>query len=164
MIRQSDGVTYSSFSGCTSTAVSCIGPISVLQAAPYTLVWGASIYAKVLATNAFGSSVASAPGNGALITTNPDPPSTLANNVAVTSSTVIGITWIAPTVVGGTAVTSYRVSWDQGTGTYVVLASGITTASYSTTATLTPNTNFSFKVESRNAFGFSTSFSNEVSI
>ena len=59
----------------------------------------------------------------------------------------------------------YRVSWDQGTGTgiFVVLATGITgltTVSYRTTATLTANTFYSFKVESRNAVGYSTSFSN----
>ena len=74
------------------------------------------------------------------------------------------MTWIAPTVVGGTAVIDYRVSWDQGTSTYAVLESGITTTSYQTTATLTANTVYKFKVESRNAYGYSTSFSNEVSI
>jgi hypothetical protein len=74
------------------------------------------------------------------------------------------MTWVAPTVVGGSAVIYYKISWDQGTATYVVLASGITTASYTTTATLTANTYYSFKVESRNAFGFSTTYSNIVSI
>ncbi len=56
------------------------------------------------------------------------------------------------------------MSWDQGTSNYVILAQSVTTAYYSTTATLTSNTVYKFKVESRNAFGFSTSFSNEVSI
>jgi len=45
LIRQSDEVTYSSFSGCTSTAVSCIVPISVLQAAPINLIAGFSVFA-----------------------------------------------------------------------------------------------------------------------
>ena len=67
-------------------------------------------------------------------------------------------------MVGGTALIDYRVSWDQGSESYIVLASGVTTAFYTTTATLTANTVYKFKVESRNAFGFSTSFSNEVSI
>jgi len=74
------------------------------------------------------------------------------------------MTWTAPTVVGGSAVIDYRISWDQGGSTFAVLATGITTTSYSTTATLTPNTVYKFKVESRNAYGYSTSFSNEVSI
>jgi len=74
------------------------------------------------------------------------------------------MTWTAPSVVGGTAVIDYRISWDQGGSSYAVLATGITTTSYSTTATLTANTVYKFKVESRNAYGYSTSFSNEVSI
>ena len=108
--------------------------------------------------------MASISGNGAVITTNPDPPSSLANNAAITSASVIALTWTAPSVIGGTAVIDYKVSWDQGGSTYALLASGITTASYSTTAPLTPNTVYKFKVESRNAFGFSATYSNEVSI
>lgn len=116
----------------------------------------------MLATNVVGSSAASTPGYGAVILTNPDPPSALANNPAITSATVIGMTWTAPTVVGGTPVIDYRISWDQGTSQYTDLATGITTLSYSTTATLTANTVYRFRVESRNAYGYSTSFSNEV--
>jgi len=74
------------------------------------------------------------------------------------------MSWTAPTVVGGTPVVDYRVSWDQGGSSFAVLATGITTTSYSTLASLTPNTIYKFKVESRNAFGYSMSFSNEVSI
>jgi hypothetical protein len=77
---------------------------------------------------------------------------------------VIALTWTVPTVVGGTAVIDYRVSWGQGTSNFEILAQGVTTAYYSTTTTLIPNTVYKFKVESRNAFGYSTSFSNEVSI
>jgi len=118
----------------------------------------------VLATNIVGSSIASLAGNGATILTNPEPPSLLTNNAAVTSASVIGMSWTAPTVVGGTPVIDYRVSWDQGTSTYTVLATGITTISYQTTISLTANTVYKFKIESRNAYGYSTSFSNEVSI
>jgi hypothetical protein len=87
----------------------------------------------VLANNEFGSSGLSLSGNGAVIITNPDPPSLLANNAAITNASVIGLTWVAPTAVGGTAVIDYQVSCDQGTGTYAVLASGITTAFFTTT-------------------------------
>ena len=58
----------------------------------------------------------------------------------------------------------YRISWDQGISSYVVLVNGITTTSYTTSAALTPNTVYKFKVESRNAFGFSTTYSNEATI
>ena len=164
-IRQSDGSTFTNESAnCNVSTTTCTVPISVLLASPYNLAWGASIYAKVLATNVVGSSSASTSGNGAVITTNPDPPSSLVSNAAITSASVISMNWAAPAVNGGTAVIDYKVSWDQGGSTYALLASGITTASYSTTAPLTPNTVYKFKVESRNAFGFSTTFSNEVSI
>ena len=163
-IRQSDGTTYTTESAnCNVSTTSCTVPISVLQASPYNLPWGSSVWATVLATNVVGSSAPSSAGYGATILTNPDPPTSLANNAVITSASVIGMTWTAPTVVGGTPVIDYRVSWDQGTSTYTVLASGITTLSYSTTATLTANTVYKFKVESRNSYGYSA-FSNEVSI
>jgi hypothetical protein len=112
-IRQSDGTTYTTESAnCNVSSTSCTVPISVLQASPYNLAWGASVYATVLATNVVGSSVASTAGNGAVITTNPEPPSSLTNNAGITSASVIAMTWTAPTVVGGTAVIDYRVSWD----------------------------------------------------
>jgi len=72
--------------------------------------------------------------------------------------------WNAPTVVGGTPVIDYRVYYDQGTSNYIVLAEGIKNLSYTTSVSLTANTVYKFLVESRNAFGYSTSFSNEVSI
>jgi hypothetical protein len=46
----------------------------------------------------------------------------LANNAAITSASVIALTWTPPAVNGGTAVIDYQVSWDQGGSTYVVLA------------------------------------------
>ena len=57
-ILQSDG-TYTAYTGCSGTAVSCTVPISVLQATPYNLANGASVSARVKATNAFGTSAAS---------------------------------------------------------------------------------------------------------
>ncbi len=60
----------------------------------------------------------------------------------------------------------YRVSWNQGIAinTYIVLSPAITTSYYTTTAVLTPNEFYFFKIISRNAFGFITTYSNEVSI
>jgi len=112
-IRQSDGTTYTTESAhCNVFTTSCTVPVSVLQASPYNLAWGSGIWATVLATNVVGSSLDSIPGYGAVILTNPEPPSSLINNGAITSSTVIGMSWNAPTVVGGTPVIDYRVSWD----------------------------------------------------
>jgi len=44
------------------------------MSAPYNLAWGASVHATVLATNIVGNSAISASGNGAVILTNPEPP------------------------------------------------------------------------------------------
>ncbi len=60
-------------------------PITVLQAAPFSLPWGSSIYAKIIANNLVGSSVTSQVGNGAVILTKPDPPKSIANLPLVTS-------------------------------------------------------------------------------
>ena len=107
-IRHSDGTSFTAESAyCNVSTTTCTVPISVLLAAPYNIVWGSSVYATVLATNLVGSSSASLISNGAVITTNPNPPSSLANNAAVTSASVIALTWTAPAVNGGTAVIDY---------------------------------------------------------
>lgn len=134
------------------------------MASPYSLNWGDSIYAKVKATSVVGDSGNSPAGNGAVILTNPDPPVTLANNVASTSSTKIAMTWSAGASDGGTPVIDYRISYKLTSDlSFAVLVSGVTTTSYETTS-LTQGSQYVFKVESQNAFGFSTSFSNEVTI
>lgn len=53
----------------TSTAISCTIPVNVFRTAPFELEWGASIFAKVIAINAYGDSVESLEGNGAVIAT-----------------------------------------------------------------------------------------------
>ena len=103
-------------------------------------------------------------GNGAVILTNPDAPTALANLPLVTDATKIGLIWQTGAANGGTPVIDYRLSWDQGTNTYQVLAIGITTTSYTTIITLTSDTVYKFKVESRNAFGYSTTYSSEISV
>jgi len=86
-IRQSDGTTYTTESeNCNVSTTSCTVPVYVLRAAPYNLDWGSSIWAIVLATNVVGTTNPSAPGYGATILTNPEPPSSLINNAAVTSA------------------------------------------------------------------------------
>jgi hypothetical protein len=79
----------------------------------------------------------------------------LANNVAVTTATVIGLTWNNGISTGGSPIIDYRVSYDQSTGVYVVLGTGIVPRSYSTTVTLTPGAIYKFRVEARNSVGYS---------
>ena len=113
-IRQSDGTTFSTESAnCNVSTITCTVPISILQAAPYNLAWGASIYATVIATNVAGSSAASPSGNGAVIATNPIVPS--APTTTVNSNTSVTINWVAPAD-GGSVITAYTVAIQQSNG------------------------------------------------
>ncbi len=120
-IGQSDGTTFTVYAGCSGTAVSCTVPISVLQAAPYSLANLASVYATVFATNAVGISSTSTSGNGAVLPTAPSvpaPPTT--TNL---SSTSVKINWVAPAD-GGSVITGYTVAIRQSDGvTFTAYAS-----------------------------------------
>jgi len=63
-----------------STTTTCSIPVAVFRSAPYNFDWGDSIYAKVIASNTYGSSLESLEGNGAVITTTPDKPINLAED------------------------------------------------------------------------------------
>ncbi len=56
----------------TSIATTCTIPVTALRASPFSLAWGSSVYAKVVAKNLYGSSLESSAGNDAVITTTPD--------------------------------------------------------------------------------------------
>jgi hypothetical protein len=124
-IRQSDGVTFTAYAGCTGTAVSCTITNSVLQAAPYSLANGAVVYATVFAKNAIGISSTSSTGNGAVLPTVPSAP---AAPTTVVSGTNTIITWVAPAD-GGSVITDYIVTIRQSDGvTFTVYASCTGTA------------------------------------
>lgn len=116
-IRESDLTTFTEDSvNCDGTnsgivsALTCTIPVSVLKAAPYSLPWGADVYAKVLATNIYGSSVDSAEGNGAMITTNPDEPTDLTEDYSQRTPTTLAITWTEPVFTGGDVIIDYRIN------------------------------------------------------
>lgn len=139
-------------------------PISALRSAPFNLDWGDSIFAKVKATNVVGSSNDSTEGNGAVILTNPDAAHTLANDATVTSATKIKITWLEGAADGGTPVIDYRITYKEvGAGSFQTLIDGVQTTSYTTIA-LTSGSSYVFRVEARNSFGYSTTFSNELTV
>ena len=77
----------------TIQSTSCNVPLSVLTAQPYNLLLGYKIYMKVIATNAYGDSLISEPGSNDGIELVPDAPINLQNNPAITSDSVIGISW-----------------------------------------------------------------------
>lgn len=84
----------------------------------------------------------------------PDAPINLVDLPLVTAATQIGLDWVEAAENGGTAVIDYRVSYDQGTGTYVALETEISATEY-TAVNLTPGVTYSFTVSARNQEGYS---------
>lgn len=66
-------------------ALLCVVPVTTLRSTPFNLEWGASIWAKMTATNIIGTTDESAPGNGAIMLTSPDKPLDLENVPEITS-------------------------------------------------------------------------------
>lgn len=71
----------------------CTIPLSVLTAEPFNLALGDNINAKLIATNAYGSSAESAVGGGAVIQLVPDAPTGLAEVTSITLDDRIGLIW-----------------------------------------------------------------------
>lgn len=133
-VRESDGSSFSVDSeNCdmqTSTATTCVIPVSVLRAAPYNLDWGTSVFAKVVAINFYGSSTESVEGNSGIIITTPDPPTTLAEVESQRTVSTIGISWVAPVFTGGAVIEDYRVTFVISGQSDPVIVSGVTEREY----------------------------------
>lgn len=73
----------------------CSVPLTTLTAAPYNLVVGNSIYAKIIALNAIGSSPFSTVSNGAVLafSTVPNKPKLLTRDELLTTTSRIGLGW-----------------------------------------------------------------------
>lgn len=65
----------------------CTVSLNQLTAAPFSLLKGYSVNIKVTATNAYGDSLISDAGSGAVIVLVPDAPTLLLNDPLVTSKT-----------------------------------------------------------------------------
>lgn len=86
--------------------------------------------AVVTATNVYGESDESSPGNGASILQVPSAPVDLAFDPLITTASVIGLTWNNGLSTGGSPILDYRVTYDQSTGIETVLASGVLNQNY----------------------------------
>jgi hypothetical protein len=156
---QSDGATYetelTSCDGSNPSIVtdkSCSVPIASLRASSFQLLWGSSIYAKVVAINLYGESVASEPGNGAIILTFPDVPLNTAENYSLREAYQLAITWEEGAANGGTPVIDYRVKYQ--TGDTLIVVENIEALTL-IASSLTNAVNYVFTVEARNSFGYS---------
>lgn len=138
----------------TSTLVTCTVPALVLRVEPYSLPWGSSIYAKVIAINLYGDSLISNEGNGAVIITKPDPPINLAEEYALRTKSTLGLVWDEAPFIGGTPVLDYQISIAEQGQSFTILASNLVDPNY-TAIDLTFGLFYEFKVQSRNEYGYS---------
>lgn len=138
----------------------CIVPLATLLEPPYELEFEDSIYARLSATNLFGTSEMSNSGNGAIMKVVPDAPINLVKNTVLSSKSVIAFSWTKADFDGGEEVIDYRIIYDQAEGLYIPLDT-TTALSYSTTETpsleLSPGSTYSFAVEARSTVGYSVS-------
>lgn len=93
-----------------SLTTSCSIPVTVLRTSPYSLPWGSSVYANVIATNIYGDSNTSTEGNGAIIITTPDAPINLQEDYAQRTKSTLAITWQNAAFDGGDDIIDYRIS------------------------------------------------------
>ena len=126
-----------------------------MRASTYSLPWGSSIFAQVVATNIYGDSATSSSGNGAVILTIPDAPTSIVESMALKSGKTISLSWSDGSKDGGSPVIDYQISYNSnGTSTYDILVSSLTVKSYTASA-LTEGKNYTFVIQSRNVFDLS---------
>jgi hypothetical protein len=115
-IQQADGLFVQELVDCDGRSseivanTKCIVPIATLEATPFLLVQGQEVWAKVTATNSYGTSEESVAGNSGVIVVVPFPPISLRDDVDTTTAFVIGLLWEDNANNGGKPVLDYIVS------------------------------------------------------
>lgn len=108
--------------------------VSTLQAAPFNLALGSSVFAQVFAINAIGNGTMSQPGNGAIISVIvvPSAPTQVTRNAATSTPVSIGLTWLDGASNGGSPILDYTITFDQGNNgaSFVIAAAGITVRNF----------------------------------
>jgi large repetitive protein len=111
---------------------------------------GQSYDFRVSATNAAGTGATSSTTT-ATPATAPDAPTTLA---ATAGNGQVSLTWVAPVVDGGAAVTDYLVQFSSDGGTtWQTFTDGVSTALTATVTGLANGTTYTFQVAAINAAG-----------
>lgn len=120
----------------------------------FNLPWASQIWAKVVATNFYGDSGTSEPGDNAVIVAVPDRPINLDEDYSQRTASTLGLTWEDGTDPGGLPVLDYRITITADSVSFSQLVLGVTTKYY-TAINLVAGLYYDFKVESRNAYGYS---------
>ncbi len=148
----------------------CIVPMSTLIAAPFNLVLDSLVKVRVSAINAAGAGTVSSTNTvGALVRTIPSTMN-LPQRGASTSTNRIQVTWNALTAPanGNSAILSYQLVWDAGTGNcnqnLVGHAVDFTGTSYTLTTGVSSGNPYLFKLRARNIYGWSSAYTAEITI
>lgn len=152
--------------GSSSTVMSnmyCIIPMSTLTSAPYGYLFDQLVVVRASAQNTRGSGSTSTPNSsGARIRKVPNAMSTPTQGPS--SDTDIVVTWVALTgaATGNSAILTYDLYWDNGSGTTNVELIDSLVTSY-TVSGLTGGATYLFKVRAKNIYGYGA-FSSELTI
>jgi hypothetical protein len=159
-VRNVDGVEFNEdLVNCDGTDPqiiadrACLIPNKVLNQAPSNLLWGDEVYAILEVSNVYGTSPASAAGNGAILVNGPSIPLNFMEDRSLTTGYTIGLQWIEGTDNGGTPVLDYAVWGDQATGVWIQLDQKVLSSPY-TAINLVSGTLYKFKVVGRNAHDY----------
>jgi titin len=168
VFKYSDGSGYASTAECDGSSATfksnlyCDVSLTTFTAAPYNLVRGDEIIAKVLARNTLGDGTYSADSSSAtaLAVSIPADPASPPLRVEV-GSTETSIVVNMPVIsgasdTGGMAILSYSLEMDSGSGFTALVGAGPDSLATSYTATgLTTGSSYSFRYLVRNEVGWS---------
>jgi hypothetical protein len=103
---------------------------------------------KVIAFNSVGDGPASSVGGDAVSAVVPNAPINLARYDLLTTINQISLTWEDDPFDGGSPIIDYMISYDQSTSVFIVIAIGVTTRSFTTTASqvIAPGKIYTFRV------------------
>lgn len=173
-IRQSDDTTYTVDSvNCptTTTTTSCTIPMTVFTSSPYLLEAGDLIVSVIAAENEFDVGAFSTPNTaGEVAQTIPDDPTQIpfkVNGATLSTAFSIEMPAIPNGEDGESAITSYALYWNSGSGSVFTAlvgeASDSTARVYPLTGA-TEGTTYRFKYKAKNIYGFSAGYSGHVDI
>ena len=145
----------------TAPDLECTIPLTTLRAAPFELPYGALVQARVMAQNANGwGSLSQVNLAGASVETEPAQMATPTMGSATTTTEVaVDFAALSPGAeTGGSAVESYHLQWDQGTGAWADLfgedgAYQLLT-DYLVTSGIAGGADYRFRVRARNTHGW----------
>jgi Fibronectin type III domain len=161
-VKSSSGtwVTTSDCDGSSSSVISslsCVIPMSTLTSGSFSLSFDTLVEVRVTAINSIGSSATSTVNTSGAYTRRA-PTMSAPVKISGTDTTLV-VGWTALTTssdTGNSAITSYKLEWNQGDGTdtYVTLAVTDSSTTSNTLTGLTAGNTYRFRVSAANVYGY----------